>query len=118
MHRGLQQDDPLSPFLFILVTELLSRILYKAENLEMFHGIRVAHLAPPISHLLFADDLVVFCRGDVKEVGNIFQCLELYCAWTAQVINHKKSGVFFFKSMMPRQKKEIKRLLRMKEVKG
>lgn len=49
--RGLCQGNPFSPFLFILVTELVSRISFKAEELDHIHGIKIARLAPPVSHL-------------------------------------------------------------------
>lgn len=63
-HRGLRQGDPLSPFLFILVMEGLTRLIAKAKNDNRMHGIKIARQAPPITHLLFADDLMVFFRAN------------------------------------------------------
>lgn len=40
--RGIRQDDPLYPILFIICAEGLSVILYDAENKRDLHGIRVA----------------------------------------------------------------------------
>ena len=39
--RGLRQDDPLSPFLFIIVADVLSRMLLKAEERNVLEGFRV-----------------------------------------------------------------------------
>ncbi|XP_010446022.1 PREDICTED: uncharacterized protein LOC104728786 [Camelina sativa] len=55
-HRGLQQGDPLSPYLFILCTEVLIANLRKAEQSKLITGIMVSTACPTISHLLFADN--------------------------------------------------------------
>ncbi|KAL5726163.1 hypothetical protein ACHQM5_009231 [Ranunculus cassubicifolius] len=63
--RGLRQGDPLSPYLFIVVAEAFSRMVGRAEDLGLIHGIKVMRRAPSISHLLYADDLIVFCWKSV-----------------------------------------------------
>jgi len=63
--RGLRQGDPLSPFLFVIVMEALSRMLSATINAGFlscfFVGSR--HSSVNISHLLFADDTLVFLWG-------------------------------------------------------
>ena len=76
--RGLRQGDPLSLFLFIMGTEVLSRLLPKAENTGQIHGIRVARGITPITHLMFADDLLLFTRSSHEELNAILNCLEIY----------------------------------------
>ena len=39
--RGLRQGDPLSPFLFTIVADVLSRMLLKAEERNLMEGFRV-----------------------------------------------------------------------------
>lgn len=58
----VRQGDPLSPYLFILVAEELSRMLKKAEEEGNLKGIKVARVAPSISHLMFADDTLIFAE--------------------------------------------------------
>lgn len=56
--RGIRQGDPISPYLFLFVTEGLIGLLKKAEAERLIQGHQVCVGAPPISHLLFADDYI------------------------------------------------------------
>ena len=58
--RGLRQGDPLSPFLFLFVADALSLLVNKAISVEGLVGVKVCRRAPMISHLLFADDSLLF----------------------------------------------------------
>lgn len=80
MSRGLRQGDPLSPMLFNLIGEVLHLILEKACDLGFFKGIQLGN-GPIISHVQYADDIVLIferslksCRG-VKLVMLLFQLL-------------------------------------------
>ncbi|KAL0293457.1 UNVERIFIED_CONTAM: Retrovirus-related Pol polyprotein from type-1 retrotransposable element R2 [Sesamum radiatum] len=66
--RGLRQGDPMSPFLFVLVMEVLQLMLQQLiEQNEgfSFHW-RCKELG--LFQLCFADDLLLFCRADVASV--------------------------------------------------
>ncbi|XP_026411211.1 uncharacterized protein LOC113306496 [Papaver somniferum] len=93
--RGLRQGDPLSAYLFILCMELLSRVISNAEDNILLHGIKVGCNAPPISHLLFADDLLVFSNAKFVEAENILNVLNEFSKSSEQLINLEKSGIFF-----------------------
>lgn len=62
--QGLRQGDPLSPFLFILGSEVLSRLLLLEEERGFIHCVKVNRAAPSILHLLFADDIMIFVRAN------------------------------------------------------
>lgn len=70
--RGLRQGDPLSSFLFIIVTEALRRFTKKLEESGLLAGFLVSEGAPPISHLQFADDTsyvkTIICSSDSLDV--------------------------------------------------
>ncbi|XP_042942655.1 uncharacterized protein LOC122276823 [Carya illinoinensis] len=76
--RGLRQGDPLSPFLFLLYTEVLISLLKVAALDQDIPGIKICRGAPVVNHLLFADDSVIFCKVDVGENRKIQALLERY----------------------------------------
>ncbi|CAH9113824.1 unnamed protein product, partial [Cuscuta epithymum] len=93
--RGLRQGDPLSPYLFILVVEGLSALLRKHESMGCIHGVAVARGAPRISHLLFADDSLLFFQANHREASIVKEILHDYESASGQVVNFNKSKVFF-----------------------
>ncbi|KAK3206977.1 hypothetical protein Dsin_021023 [Dipteronia sinensis] len=60
IERGLRQEDPLSPFLFNIVTEALSRIFQKAHDIGLVEGASIGTDSIHVSHLQFADDTILF----------------------------------------------------------
>ena len=66
--RGLRQGDPISPYLFLIVAEGLSCMLKGAEERGEIEGVKVCREAPPISHLLFADDSLILMHVNRENV--------------------------------------------------
>jgi hypothetical protein len=91
--QGLRQGDPLSPFLFIIGTEALSRLLH-----HRLKGYCVSRDSMAINHLLFADDLVIFTSATSFEASMIKTCLDKYSIWSGQSINICKSNILFSKN--------------------
>ena len=60
LERGLRQEDPLSPYLFILYAKLFLGLILRAWEEQALHRIDIARSAPEISHLFFADDSILF----------------------------------------------------------
>src|SRR4051812_42238080 len=93
--RDLRQGDLLSPYLCILVTEGLSKLMTASVARGDVHGIQIYRGAPKVSHLLFADDCFLFCTTNLTEVRNIMKVFTVYAAASGQGINLTKSEVFF-----------------------
>ncbi|XP_050280858.1 uncharacterized protein LOC126721830 [Quercus robur] len=70
--KGLRQGDPLSPLLFVLVMEALGRMLDKAIHEGHMSGFGVSRLegrSLAVSHLLFANDTLIFCDVDLDQIN-------------------------------------------------
>jgi hypothetical protein len=89
--RRLRQRDPLSYFLFILGSEVFSRLMFKEERNCSIQGLQIARNCPAIHHLLFADDLLIFGKATISIAASIKSCLDKYCRWSGQLVNTSKS---------------------------
>ena len=72
--RGLRQGDPLSPLLFDIVMEALSCMLDVAASAGQLSGFSMGGTAGSlvmVSHLLFADDTLIFCDADPSQITNL-----------------------------------------------
>ena len=65
-NKGLRKGDPLSPYLFLFCAQGLSHLLHIAEQNYKVHGIRINSRCLAISHLLVADDSILFNRASVQ----------------------------------------------------
>lgn len=93
--RGIRQGDPLSPYLFILCTEVLSGLCRKAQLHGDVIGVKVSRNSPAINHLLFADDTMFFSRTDHKSCAKLISILKKYGDASGQCINLNKSSITF-----------------------
>ncbi|XP_062089551.1 uncharacterized protein LOC133796085 [Humulus lupulus] len=92
--KGLRQGDPLSPLLFVLIMEYLTRRLQMAACVPTF---RYHPMCKSLNllNLCFADDLLLFCKGNLASVQVLREALEEFSLVSGLVINTNKSHVYF-----------------------
>ena len=94
--KGLRQGDPLSPYLFVIGMEALSCLINRAVEGNYFAGSRIAvgrgeNLV--ISHLLYADDTLIFCQANKEQLKYLSWILMWFEALSGLKINLNKSEV-------------------------
>ena len=86
----------MSPFLFLLIMEVLSRILKKTEEGSFIQGFHVGLMNSTgirVSHLLFADDTILFCDASREQILSIRLTLTCFQAFTGLKVNVEKSEI-------------------------
>ena len=115
--RGIHQRDLLLPFLFLLCTEGFHSIISQATTDEAIRGYSFTHFTSPrLSHLLFANDNLLFCRATCEECNTVLELLSTYKKILGQKINREKTNVFFSKSTSPNLRQVIKDTLGVVEI--
>ncbi|GKA27215.1 RNA-directed DNA polymerase, eukaryota, reverse transcriptase zinc-binding domain protein [Tanacetum coccineum] len=93
--RGLRQGDPMSPYLFTRVMEVFSLTLHKKISEEPNFKYHFGCKSLKITHLSFADDLLVFSPRDVKSIKVIKSALESFSEVSGLYPNLGKSTIFY-----------------------
>ncbi|KAA3472034.1 non-LTR retrotransposon transposase [Gossypium australe] len=89
--RGLRQGDPLSPYLFVLIMERLAHLINQALLDRKWKPIKLSRNGPPLTHLFFADDLLLFAEGSMAQVDIIKETMSRFCKASGQKISLDKS---------------------------
>ncbi|CAA7047953.1 unnamed protein product [Microthlaspi erraticum] len=90
---GLRQGDPLSPILFVMAMNILSIMLNKAAEEGIFK------LHPDcenvqLTHLAFADDLLIFLEGSADSVDGVLKILAQFEKMSGLAVNITKTSMF------------------------
>ncbi|XP_027184038.1 uncharacterized protein LOC113782345 [Coffea eugenioides] len=108
--RGLRQGDPISPALFVVGAEVLSRSLNALLGLRAFVPFKVPRGCPPITHLAYADDVIIFCSGLKASLQVILRTLDAYCSISGQQVNYHKSCFLVDRKLPLARKRAIARV--------
>ncbi|XP_019230433.1 PREDICTED: uncharacterized protein LOC109211357 [Nicotiana attenuata] len=92
--RGLRQGDPLSPLLFVMAMEYLCRLMKQLGNRKEFR-FHPTCARVRLIQLGFADDLLLFCKGDVQSVKALHNQFLIFSIASGLVANTSKSSVYF-----------------------
>ncbi|KAL0295377.1 UNVERIFIED_CONTAM: Retrovirus-related Pol polyprotein from type-2 retrotransposable element R2DM [Sesamum radiatum] len=99
--RGLRQGDPMSPFLFVLVMEVLTLILL--QRIEQNGGFSYHWRCDRIQlfQLGFADDLLLFSKADPNSVRLFKEGLTVFAELSGLQANLQKSNLILSRSATP-----------------
>ena len=96
--RGLRQGDPLSPYLFTIVMDALSMLISKNIEEQRLMGLPFDYhwrcQKTDLTHLCFADDLLLFCGGSMASVELLHNSLQKFYSLSGLLPNEGKSNVF------------------------
>ena len=93
IRRGVRQDNPLSPTLFILSIERLAIFL---RNDRIFQGIKIENHCCELS--LFADDLTIYLNGSSHQFERAFIKLDIFALVFGSKVNFQKSQAIYLGS--------------------
>ena len=110
--RGLRQGDPLSPYIFILCMEYLGHLIEKKCMEGVWKPLQASRSNIGISHLFFADDLILFAKVDMDSCETISEVLDEFCVESGQKVSMEKSRIYFSPSVQPKIKSGIYSRLR------
>ncbi|KAL9689840.1 hypothetical protein QQ045_010231 [Rhodiola kirilowii] len=99
--RGIRQGDPLSPYLFILCIEFFTMLLYHYRSLGLIDGIKICRRAPVVSHLLFADDSLLFLKLSYASLRWVREILLILEKASGLRVNLDKSEIMVSRNAQP-----------------
>lgn len=97
--KGIRQGDPLSSYLFVICMDKLSHLIVDAVDKKEWNPIRAGRHGPPISHLLFADDLLLFAEASCSQMDKVLEVLNVFCESSGHRINNSKTTIFLSKNV-------------------
>lgn len=95
--------------------EVFSRIVDRDERIQ---GIKICREAPAITHILYADDLLISCRANMLNATAVADVVEQFCCWLGQQVNKDKSHVLLSKNTNRLLKKIIEEKLSLKDLRA
>lgn len=96
--RGIRQGCALSPYIFILCMNILTSMLEYEQRQRRLTGLALNRIAPPITNLIYADDLLLMGKADRREVRLIQRTLQLFCEISGQRMASEKSKLWISKA--------------------
>ncbi|PNY01940.1 ribonuclease H [Trifolium pratense] len=97
--RGIRQGDPMSLYLFVLCMDKLSHLVTEEVDKGLWIPMKAGRNGPIISHLMFADDLLLFGQATHNTMNSVMNTLTKFCQMSGQQVNHTKTSIFYSKNV-------------------
>lgn len=97
MEKGLRQGDPLSPYLFILISEALVWFFKNATDLNLIEPVLIGKNKVRLNLLQFADDTLMFVTNNPQCITNYFRILDIFAVMSSLNLNFSKSNFITWK---------------------
>ncbi|KAJ6801501.1 uncharacterized protein M6B38_198205 [Iris pallida] len=95
-----EASGPISPSFFIIVAEALSRRLSALRSVGSFNRYFTTSRCPFITHMDFADDILLFSSGEVASIEAILWAVKDYEEGSGQRVNARKSLLYVHQKCM------------------
>ncbi|WZZ77741.1 hypothetical protein YC2023_098313 [Brassica napus] len=91
--RGIRQGCSLSPYLYVIINNVLSKMLNQEAGTGLFEYHPQCQ-GVGLTHLSFADDILVFTKGTADSVKGVMLTMEKFAAMSGLHINSSKSSIY------------------------
>lgn len=108
--RAIKQGDLISPYLFVLCMERLSHVIQEVVNQKEWHPLQFGKKGTKLSHIFFADDMVLFGASTATQMDVMISCLNKFCQASGAKVSVEKTKIYFSKNTTDRCCRDICRI--------
>lgn len=89
----------MSPYIFVLCLDNLTHIITEEVEKNLWKPIRAGRSRPEVSHLMFADDLLLFGKATTRCVRSVCNAMNKFCSMSRQAVSLEKTSVLFSRNV-------------------
>lgn len=116
--RGIRQGDPMSPYLFVLCMDKLTHLIAEEVENGQWIPLKAGRSGPPVSHLMFADDLLLFGKATESQMNSVVNTLNRFSDISGQMVSLEKTSILFSKNVDTATRRRLVHLSGFKETRS